>query len=472
MGCCVGNVVSRNFSKYRRNYARQREIISAAAAAGVAVAFGSPIGGVLFSLEDLSSHFPLKTMWRSFFCALIATVSLQAMNPFRTGKLVMFQATYDRDWHFFEIVFFVILGIFGGIYGGICIRLNLKVTAFRKKYLAQHVVREVAVLALATTAITFTNKYTRQDMGELLAYLLRECKQGDWGGICEVENSTWVIWGLLMATLIRAAGTVCAYGCKIPCGIFVPSMAVGATFGRMLGIIAQSMHRAYPKSALFSQCAPDTPCITPATYAFLGAAAALCGVTKVTVAVVVIMYELTGALNFILPTVIVVMVARVIGDAIVEGGISEQLILLNGLPFFDEEDDLLDIPVASVMRMDMHMIPASGIQYSELRQLLDDTQNIKGFPVVDNTHDVRLVGYVQRDALVRALLSVRTGDEATLFYFGGSSSGESTIETSPYTAEAMLDGESQRPSSTINLSGLVNTSPVTVSPRTAAETVL
>lgn len=40
-------------------------------------------------------------------------IRLQAMNPFRTGKLVLFQVTYDRDWHFFEIIFFVILGIFG-----------------------------------------------------------------------------------------------------------------------------------------------------------------------------------------------------------------------------------------------------------------------------------------------------------------------------------------------------------------------
>ncbi|CAG8804062.1 22005_t:CDS:2, partial [Dentiscutata erythropus] len=52
-------------------------------------------------------------MWRSFFCALVATVVLQGMNPFRTGKLVMFQVTYDREWHFFEIIFFCILGVFG-----------------------------------------------------------------------------------------------------------------------------------------------------------------------------------------------------------------------------------------------------------------------------------------------------------------------------------------------------------------------
>lgn len=50
----TGNILSYLFPKYGRNEAKKREILSAAAAAGVSVAFGAPIGGVLFSLEEVS----------------------------------------------------------------------------------------------------------------------------------------------------------------------------------------------------------------------------------------------------------------------------------------------------------------------------------------------------------------------------------------------------------------------------------
>lgn len=48
--------------------AKRREILSAACAAGVAVAFGAPIGGTLFSLEEVSYFFPPKASFFWFLC--------------------------------------------------------------------------------------------------------------------------------------------------------------------------------------------------------------------------------------------------------------------------------------------------------------------------------------------------------------------------------------------------------------------
>jgi hypothetical protein len=52
-------------------------------------------------------------MWQSFVSAMVAAVTLQAMNPFRTGKLVLYQVTYSSGWHGFEMAPFAILGVIG-----------------------------------------------------------------------------------------------------------------------------------------------------------------------------------------------------------------------------------------------------------------------------------------------------------------------------------------------------------------------
>ena len=44
------------FPKYHQNEAKKREVLSAATAAGVSVAFGAPVGGVLFSLEEVGGR--------------------------------------------------------------------------------------------------------------------------------------------------------------------------------------------------------------------------------------------------------------------------------------------------------------------------------------------------------------------------------------------------------------------------------
>lgn len=110
---CIGNILSYLFPKYGKNEAKKREILSAAAAAGVSVAFGAPIGGVLFSLEEVSYYFPLKTLWRSFFCALIAAFVIRSINPFGNEHSVLFYVKYNEPWIFFELVPALVLGILG-----------------------------------------------------------------------------------------------------------------------------------------------------------------------------------------------------------------------------------------------------------------------------------------------------------------------------------------------------------------------
>lgn len=118
-------------------------------------------------------------------------------------------------------------------------------------------------------------------------------------------NNRWhMIFSLAIATILRTLLVIISFGCKVPAGIFVPSMAIGASFGRMVGIFVQHLHESFPNSAFFSACEPDVPCITPGTYAFLGAGAALSGIMHITVSVVVIMFEITGALTYILPTMV------------------------------------------------------------------------------------------------------------------------------------------------------------------------
>ncbi|RDB25505.1 hypothetical protein Hypma_007512 [Hypsizygus marmoreus] len=399
VACCIGSLVAGLFQKFSRSQGKRREIVTAASAAGVAVAFGSPIGGVLFSIEEMSHRFSIKTMWRSFFCALVATFTLSAMNPFRAGKLVLFQVTYNRDWHFFEVMFFIVLGIFGGLYGAFVVKFNLQVAAFRRKHLANHGVAEAVTLATLTAMIGYFNRFLRIDMTATMAILFRECEGGgNVENICQTPAQWRISNSLLLATVIRTGLVVISYGCKVPAGIFVPSMAIGATFGRMVGIMVKAINNAYPLSGIFAVCKPDVPCITPGTYAFLGAAAALSGVMRITVTVVVIMFELTGALNYILPTMIVLLVTKAVGDFLGTNGIADETIRFNGFPFLEKEDHAYNVSASAVMRTELHTLTESGMTIRDIEALLSST-DVKGFPIISSDGLRNIVGYIGRTEL-------------------------------------------------------------------------
>ncbi|KAK5165264.1 glycerol ethanol, ferric requiring protein [Saxophila tyrrhenica] len=471
---CTGNVISRLFGKYRRNAAKTREILSATAAAGVAVAFGSPIGGVLFSLEEMSNYFPLKTMWRSYYCCLVATAVLAGMNPFRTGQLVMFTVRYDRDWHYFEVIFYILIGIFGGLYGAFVMKWNLRVQAFRKKYLSKYPIVEASFLALATAIICFPNMFLRIDMTESMEILFLECEGGhDYDELCDRQNRVQMIVTLLLATVIRIALVIISYGCKVPAGIFVPSMAIGASFGRMVGILVQALHERFPDAAFFAACEPDVPCITPGTYAFLGAGAALSGIMHLTVSVVVIMFELTGALTYILPTMIVVGITKAVSERFGKGGIADRMIWFNGFPFLDnKEEHTFGVPVSQTMTAHPTALPATGLTIQDVEKVLTDSK-YQGFPIIETPESTVLIGYIGRTELRYALDRAKRDQLASPHAICNFTPPPSGAPRASITSATLppIDVESSE-DTTVDLSRFVDPTPLSVHPRLPLETVM
>ena len=410
VACCCANLLMKLSPSLNDNEARKREVLSAAAAAGISVAFGSPIGGVLFSLEQLSYYFPDKTMWQSFVCAMVAAVTLQAFNPFRTGKLVLYQVTYSSAWHGFEIVPYAILGIIGGLYGGAFIKLNVKVAKWRKASTwANTPVLEVLVVAVVTALLNFPNKFMRAQSSELVYILFAECAHvtDDQFGICKTgAASAGTILLLLQAAAVGFLLASVTFGLQIPAGIILPSMAIGALYGRAVGIIVEIWQGNHPNALIFSTCEPDVACITPGTYAIIGAAAALAGVTRLTVSIVVITFELTGALTYVLPIMIAVMISKWVGDVFGSRGIYETWIHFNEYPFLDNRDDrpIPDIPASQIITQidDLAILTATGHTISSLHEFLL-AQPYRGFPVVSDTTNNTLLGYISRTELEYSL---------------------------------------------------------------------
>ncbi|KAH8696060.1 putative voltage-gated chloride channel [Talaromyces proteolyticus] len=342
---CVGNICSRMFTKYRTNDAKRREVLGASAASGVAVAFGAPIGGVLFGLEEVSYYFPPKTLFRTFFCCIAATLSLKFLNPYGTGKIVPFEVRYVSDWEIFEMGLFILLGVLGGVAGALFIKgTGMWARSFRRiSIIKRWPILEVALVAFITGIISFWNRYTKLGVAELLEELTVPCDPTGVTktGLCpEKDEILGVVKYLLWAFVIKGFLTTITFGLKVPAGIYVPSMVVGGLMGRMVGHLTQYFVVTYPDFFLFANC-PAEPgvesCVTPGVYAMIAAGATMCGVTRLSITLAVILFELTGSLNHVLPFSVAILCAKWTADAIEPRSIYDLLTDMNDYPFLDNK---------------------------------------------------------------------------------------------------------------------------------------
>ena len=143
--------------------------------------------------------------------------------------------------------------------------------------------------------------------------------------ICDIA----LVLLLLVAMAWRMCQTLMTFGTGIPAGLFVPTLFIGACMGRLLGSAVKYSDDVYGWA--------QYP-VEPGAYAMIGAAATLGGVCRVTISLVVIMFELTGALEYIVPFMVACQIAKWTGDWFGEG-IYDQHIRLREYPFLHEPEE-------------------------------------------------------------------------------------------------------------------------------------
>ena len=402
------------------SHATQREFVSAGAAAGLAAAFGAPIGGVLFSLEEASTHWSRKVTWRSFGCAAAASATLALLESRGRAGMLFFggvRATTPRDY-LHQLPFFVVTAALAGVAGVAFNQCQAWLSAIRPSPKRKGWrMFECALVSVATVALRFLASakigkcappppgWVEDDFG--VRFL---CPPGEVNDVATTLFSNpnraiqWMLsmgddenawddpsaYGFNPRALGACAGIhlvamIAAFGTAVPGGVFLPSIFLGACGGGGVGL-------------LLRDALPDSWDVQPGLYALIGAAATLGGVFRSSISLVVIMVEGTGGISFVFCIIVAVMVSNAVSGWFHRHGVyhldlgrNAAVAFLSGEPPRRFAALTAKHLMASPARCVSPRLPAD-----RARELLATTTH-NGFPVVDARG--RLVGMVLRSQL-------------------------------------------------------------------------
>ncbi|KAL0992551.1 hypothetical protein UPYG_G00094850 [Umbra pygmaea] len=390
--------------EYFRRDTEKRDFVSAGAAAGVSAAFGAPVGGVLFSLEEGASFWNQMLTWRIFFASMISTFTLNFFLSIYNKKpgdlsspgLINF-GRFESDsvaYNLYEIPLFIVMGAIGGLLGALFNKLNYWLTIFRIRYVHRPClqVMEAMLVAAVTATVSFVMIYTSNDCQPLGPDQSEEyplqlfCADGEYNSMASAFFNTpersvrnlfhnpagsynWETLGVFTVTYFFLA--CWTYGLAVSAGVFIPSLLIGAAWGRLFGILLATITSS---GSIWAD---------PGKYALIGAAAQLGGIVRMTLSLTVIMVEATGNVTYGLPIMLVLMTAKIVGDYFVEG-LYDIHIKLQSVPFLH-----WDAPATSHWLTAREVMGAPVTCFKRLEKvgtivdvLSNTSTNHNGFPVV------------------------------------------------------------------------------------------
>ena len=275
-GAVIANTLS---DRARLSDEQRRLLVACGAGAGMAAAYGVPLGGALYAVEVLRGTLALRLILPALLASLIATAVAWFVLPDTVTYLI---PAYPSAWP--VVVWAVLAGPIVGLVSVAYVRAIAWADA-HKPVGWRRVVWPIAVLGgLGVISIPFP---------QLL---------GNGRDVAQLAVVGQVAPLLLLALVVlKPAATVACLGSGAPGGLFTRSLALGALLGGVLG---------YGWSLVW----PGAPL---GLYALCGAGAVLAATTQGPVSAVVLVMELTGRdRSFIVPLLLAVVSATLVARSI------------------------------------------------------------------------------------------------------------------------------------------------------------
>ena len=328
---------------------RIRTLVGCGAAAGIAATFNAPIAGTMFALEIVLGDFGLAT----FSPIVISSVAATAISRHFLGDTPAFSVPGYELISPWELPLYVVLGFFCAL---------VAVTFTRSLYYAEDIFEKIKFPEYLKASI---GGLILGVMSLLYPYILGV----GYPAIHLALTQELGLWTMLVLILFKILATSITIGSGGSGGIFAPSLLMGAMTGGFFGSV---VHYIFPGITA-----------SPGAYSIVGMAAVVSGTTRGPLCSMLILFEMTGDYNIILPLMITCIISTLASGKVLEDSIYTLKLARRGvnLKAGKEVNVLKSIHVKSVMNTSVETMLES-LSLGELSKLISKSKN-NSYPVVN-----------------------------------------------------------------------------------------